>query len=161
MKKRLIVLLGLVIGIITLIAFINAIRYPIQLKIESNDVKTAKIIFYGDGIDGEITKQKDVKKLIRTLNKLRFKETENMSHLFPHSGILIVELYDDNDKCIDCIQFYDWAYRGGEYKVEERKDGTYLSVKRGIHLGDLYALCDKLCGNPFFKGIYNIYHYLN
>ena len=161
MKKKLVILLCVIIGIVMLISLIDAVRYPISFKIKTNDVATAKIIFYGDGIDKEITEKKDVKKLVRALNKLRFKKTEDMSHLSPHSGITIVELYDEIGECIECVQFYDWAYRGGEYKGEERKDGTYLSVKRGIHLGDLYALCDKLCGNPFFKGIYNIYHYLN
>ncbi len=36
-------------GIAALVSVINAIRHPIQLKIKSNDVATAKIIFYGDG----------------------------------------------------------------------------------------------------------------
>ncbi len=121
MKKKLIILLCVVIGIVALVSVINAIRYPIQLKIKSNDVATAKIIFYGDGIDQEVTEQKDVKKLVRALNKLRFKEIEDMSHLSPRSGIRIVELYDENGECVECVQFYNWAYRGGEYKGQKEK----------------------------------------
>lgn len=160
MKKKLIILLCVIIGIIALVSLINAIRYPIPLKIKSNDVVTAKIIFYGHGIDQEITEQKDVKKLVRTLNKLRFKETEDMSHSSPRSGIRIVELYNEKGKCIECVQFYDWAYRGGEYKGGERKDGDYLSVKKGLMLGNFYVLCDKLCNDPFDMGIYKIFYYL-
>lgn len=160
MKKKLIILLCVVIGIVAFISFINAIRYPIQLKIKSDDVSTAKIIFYGDGIEQEITGQKDVGKLVRALNKIRFKETEDMSHLSPRSGIRIVELYNENDECIECVQFYDWVYRGGEYRGQERKDGIYLSVKGGLALGNLYILCDKLCDVPFGMGIYKIFYYL-
>ncbi len=160
MKKKLIIFVCVMIGIVALVSVINAIRYPIQLKIKSNDVASAKIIFYGDGIDQEVTEQKDVKKLVRALNKLRFKETEDMSHIFPHSGILIIELYDDKGKCIECVQHYDWAYRGGEYKGQERENGIYLSVKRGLDLGNLHILCDKLCGEPFEMGIYEIFFYL-
>ena len=160
MKKKLIILLCVIIGIIVLISLVNAIRYPIQLKIKSNDVKTAKIIFYGDGIEQGITEQSDVRKLVRALNKIRFKKTEDMSHLSPRSGIRIVELYNENGECIECVQFYDWAYRGGEYKDQERKDGIYLSVKGGLALGNLYILCDKLCDDPFDMGRYKIFYYL-
>ena len=43
----------------------------------------------------KLKEQKDVKKLVRALNKLRFKESEDMSHMSPHSGIIIVELYNE------------------------------------------------------------------
>ena len=160
LKRKIIILLCVMIGIVMLVSLIDEIRYPISLKIKSNDVATAKIIFYGDGIDKEITEQKDVKKLVRALNKLRFKESEYMGHLSPRSGIRIVELYDEDGECIECVQFYDWAYRGGEYKDEERKNGDYLSVKKGLRLGDFYILCDKLCDDPFDMGIYKIFYYL-
>ena len=160
MKKKLIVFLCVVVGIVTLVSLINAVKYPIQLKIKANDVETAKIIFYGDGVDQEITEKRDVKNLVRALNKLRFKETEDMSHLSPRSGVRIVELYNEKSECIECVQFYDWAYRGGEYKGEERKDGDYLSVKKGLRLGNFYILCDKLCDDPFDIGIYKIFYYL-
>ena len=160
LKKKNIILLCVIIGIVILISLIDAIRYPISLKIKSNDVATAKIIFYGDGIDKEITEPKDVKKLVRALNKIRFKESEDMSHLSPRSGIRIVELYNKKGECTECVQFYDWVYRGGEYKGEERKDGDYLSVKKGLRLGNFYILCDELCDDPFDMGIYKIFYYL-
>ena len=69
-----------------------------------------------------------------------------MSHLAPRSGILIVDLYDSNDKCIDSIQFYEWEYRGGEAYGKARGDGVYLKVK---NKDDIYDLCDELCGDPF------------
>ena len=159
-KLKLIILLCLIIGIPVIIFLINTITYPITLKINPNDVATAKIIYYGEGVSEEITQPKDIRKLVRSLNRLRFKESEDMSHLSPHSGITIVELYNDKGTCVDCIQFYDWVYRGGEYKGSQRKDGIYLSVKNGLTLGNFYVLCDKLCGDPFELGIYKIHYYL-
>lgn len=160
MKKKLIILLCIIIGISMLISLTNAIRYPIRLKIESDDVVTAKITYYGDGVSEDITQQRDVKKLVRKLNKIRFKETEDMSHLYTRSGVRIIELYDSEGICIENIQFYDWAYRGGEYKGEETKNGEYLLVQGGFRLGNLYVLCDDLCGDPFDMGIYKIFYYL-
>ena len=58
MKKKLVILLCVMIGIVMLVSLIDAIRYPISLKIKLNDVATVKIIFYGDGIDKEITEKK-------------------------------------------------------------------------------------------------------
>ena len=46
LKKKIIILLCIIIGIVILISLIDAIRYPISLKIKSNDVATAKIIFF-------------------------------------------------------------------------------------------------------------------
>ena len=159
MKKKIIIFFGVIVAIALFVSLINLIRYPIRLEIKTDDVATAKIIFYGDGIDKEITEQEDVKKLVRVLNKLRFKETEDMSRLSPRSGVRIVELYNEKGECIECVQFYDWAYRGGEYKGEERKDGDYLSVKKGLRLGNFYILSDKLCDDPFDMGIYKMFYY--
>ncbi len=142
MKKKLITVLAVLVGIFTVVSIIISVIYPIRLKIDSNIVSSAKITYYGDGMEQEITEQKDIKKLVNSLNKLRFKESENMSHLSPHSGVLMVELYDNKGKCIEDISFYEWVYR----------DGEYLTPMEGLSMNKVYSLCNELCGNPFYVG---------
>ena len=145
-KKKSTIILCVIIGIIAVGLLINAVTCPISLKINPAEVKSAKIIYYGDGVEQKIENKNDLDLLIHKLNKLRFKENKDMSHLAPRSGVLVIDLYDENVRCIDSIQFYDWVYRGGEYKGEERGSGIYLKVKTS---DDIYDLCDRLCGDPF------------
>lgn len=147
MKKT--AVLYIMIGIITLLFIINAINYPVSLDIEADEVSTARIIYYGDGVEEEVSERKNINKLVLALNKLRFKKNRDMSHIFPRSGVIIIDLYDDTGKCIDSVQFYDWVYRGGEHKGEERENGEYMIARKGVELYDFYALCNDLCGNPF------------
>lgn len=142
MKKKLITVLSIMIGIIAVISIIISVMYPICLKIDSNTVSSAKITYYGDGVDQTITEEQDVRKLVRSLNSIRFKKGDNMSHLSPRSGVLIVELYDNNGKCVEDISFYEWVYR----------DGEYLTPMEGLGMTKFYSLCDELCGNPFYRG---------
>ena len=139
----------IIISIVLLISFViclNFFCYRIKLDINRFAVNYAEIIYYGDGVEQKIEDSNDLDLLVKTLNKLSFKKHRDMSHLFPKSGVLIVDLYDANDKCIDSIQFYEWAYRGGEVYGKDRADGIYLEVKNS---DDIYDLCDELCGDPF------------
>ncbi len=142
MKKKLIAVLSIMIGVIAVISIIISIMYPICLKIDFNTVSSANITYYGDGVDQTITEERDIKKLVKSLNSIRFKKGGNMSHLSQRSGVLIVELYDNKGKCIEDISFYEWAYR----------DGEYLIPMRGFGMDRFYSLCNDLCGNPFYGG---------
>ncbi len=129
--------------------FYNFIYYPINLDINREDVAYANIIYYGDDVSQKVEDKENIELLVKTLNKLRFKEHKDESHLMPKSGVLLLELYNDKNQCIDTISFYSWAYRGGEYIGKTRKDGVYLKVKEDKNYNDLYDLCDKICGDPF------------
>ncbi len=159
-KKILIILPCIFVSVIIFIAIFNAIKYPVSLKIDSGEIASARIEYYGDGVSQDVIERKDIEKLIKALNKLRFKENEDMSHLSPRSGILIVDLYNDSGECVDSIQFYEWVYRGGEADGKERKDGVYLSVKKGLALGNIYKICDEICGDPFDSLEYNSLYWL-
>ena len=138
-----------VIGILLLAAlliYFNFFYYPIKLDINRANVDYAKIIYFGDGVEQKIDDKNELDLLTQTLNGLKFRNHRDMSHLFPKSGVLVIDLYNNEDKCIDSIQFYEWEYRGGEADGKERGDGRYLKVK---YRDDIYDLCDKLCGDPF------------
>lgn len=132
--------------IVSFVICLNIIYYPIKLNINRGNINYAEIIYYGDGVEQIIEDKNDLDLLIQKLNELKFRRYKDMDHLAPRSGVLVINLYNANNTCIDSIQFYTWVYRGGEAYGEDRGDGMYLKVKNSE---DIYVLCDELCGDPF------------
>lgn len=158
--KKILKVVTVILAIVILLTCINSILYPIALNIDESEIEYAEIIYFGDNYEQKVENPNDINRLIGALNKLRFKEREDMSHMAPHSGVMIVDLYNKDGKCIDSIQFYDWVYRGGEYKGEERKHGSYLSAKKGFALRNTYIVCDELAGDPFGRKEYKWIYWL-
>ena len=67
MKKKSTIILCVIIGIIAVGLLINAVTYPISLKINPAEVKSAKIIYYGDGVEQKIENKKQQKQLLKVL----------------------------------------------------------------------------------------------